>query len=101
MNMAQPSWQSGFFVVSSSTSFFLAWITTKYIFSVLYIMGLLDGMSETKLKSMNPLVSEMRTIYGRPKLEQIIEAGVTKNYGKIMFIVKRHPFKRLFSGKNL
>ena len=50
---------------------------------------------------MNPLVSEMRTIYGRPKLEQIIEAGVTKNYGKIMFIVKRHPFKRLFSGKNL
>ena len=24
--------------------------------------------------------------------------GVTKNYGKIMFIVKRHPFKRLFSG---
>ena len=64
-------------------------------------MGLLDGMSETKLKSMNPLVSEMRSIYGRPKLEQIIEAGVTKNYGKIMFIVKRHPFRRLFSGKNL
>ena len=83
--------------------FVIPWINTKYIliFSVLYIMGLLDGMSETKLKSMNPLVSEMRTIYGRPKLEQISEAGVTKNYGKIMFIVKRHPFKRLFSGKNL
>ena len=94
--------KSGFFVVSLKfPHFVLPWINTEHIFSVLYIMGLLDGMSETKLKSMNPLVSEMRTIYGRPKLEQIIEAGVTKNYGKIMFIVKRHPFKRLFSGKNL
>ena len=100
--MAQPSWQSGFFVVSLQfLHFALSWINDRYIFSVLYIMGLLDGMSEAKLKSMNPLVSEMRTIYGRPKLEQIIEAGITKNYGKIMFIVKRHPFKRLFSGKNL
>ena len=64
--------------------------------SVLYIMGLLDGISEKKLKSMNPLVSEMRKIYGRPKLKEILEAS--KNEENNIFIVKRHPFKRLFSG---
>ena len=43
--------------------------------SVLNIMGLLDGISEKKLKSMNPVVSVMRNIYGRPSLEQIIAAS--------------------------
>ena len=64
--------------------------------SILYIMGLLDGMSEKKLRSMNPLVSEMRNIYGRPKLDQIMAASIS--HEKNIFIVKRHPFKRLISG---
>ena len=58
--------------------------------------GPLDGISEKKLKSMNPVVSVMRNIYGRPSLEQIIAAS--KREDKYFFIVKRHPFKRLFSG---
>ena len=43
-----------------------------------------------------PLVSEMRKIYGRPKLEQVMAAS--KHQEKNIFIVKRHPFKRLLSG---
>jgi len=64
--------------------------------SVLYMLGLLDGISKKRLKSMDPLVSEMRNIYGRPTLEQILE--VSKSQENIVFIVKRNPFKRLFSG---
>ena len=49
-----------------------------------------------KLRSMNPIVSEMRNIYGRPTLEQILK--LSKSQENIVFIVKRHPFKRLLSG---
>ena len=45
-------------------------------------MGLQDGISEKKLKSMNPLVSEMRKIYGRPKLKEIYEASISRKVSK-------------------
>ena len=56
--------------------------------------------------SKKPLVSEMRKIYGRPTLAELHEA-TNKNYDNNYnnsysrtFLVKRHPFKRLFSGFN-
>jgi len=64
--------------------------------SVLHMLGLLDGIPMKKLRSMNPIVSDMRNIYGRPTLEQILI--LSKNQKNIVFIVKRHPFKRLLSG---
>ena len=66
--------------------------------SVLYIMGLLEGFTMRRLKSMSkhPLVSEMRKIYGRPTLAKLL--NVTRQPQVKTFLVKRHPFKRLFSG---
>ena len=72
-----------------------------YTFSVLHIIGLLEGMSPRKLKIMNrhPLVSEMRKIYGRPSLRQLLEFTNGNHRPKPQtFLVKRHPFTRLFSG---
>ena len=70
----------------------------EYFFSVLYIMGLLEGLSQRQLKAMSrhPLVSEMRKIYGRPSLENLLQS--TNKPSSLTFLVKRHPFKRLFSG---
>lgn len=67
-------------------------------FSVLYIMGLLEGLSDRDLRRMSrhPLVSEMRKIYGRPSPEVLQEAISQPNVKT--FLVKRHPFERLFSG---
>ena len=82
------------------------------------MMGLLEGISKPKLTIMSrkPLVSEMRKIYGRPTLTELLHAtsknqkfhrkkrkkddNSTKNNqeASTTFIVKRHPFKRLFSG---
>lgn len=66
--------------------------------SVLYMMGLLEGMSTRKLKAMSrqPLVSAMRKKYGRPTVAQLLTAS--KKPDSRTFLVKRHPFKRLFSG---
>ena len=69
--------------------------------SVLYIIGLLEGMSTRKLKLMSkhPLVSEMRKIYGRPSLRQILQITNGNQHPEPRtFLVKRHPFTRLFSG---
>ena len=69
--------------------------------SVLYIMGLLENMSVSQLKRMksrHPLVSQMRSIYGRPSL-QSLKLKLAEPQSKV-FIVKRHPFQRLFSGFN-
>ena len=69
-----------------------------YCRSVLYIMGLLEGYSVHQLKKMSrhPLVSEMRSIYGRPTLQSL--KLKLEDPGNKVFIVKRHPFQRLFSG---
>ena len=66
--------------------------------SILYIMGLVEGFTVRQLKSMSrhPLVNEMRKIYGRPTLAQLL--NVTNQSQVKTFVVKRHPFKRLFSG---
>ena len=61
-------------------------------------MGLLEGYSIHQLKKMSrhPLVSEMRKIYGRPTL-QSLQLKLEDPQAKV-FLVKRHPFERLFSG---
>ena len=63
------------------------------------MMGLLEGFNTRKLNLMSrhPLVSEMRKIYGRPNLPELLQN--TNNYPQTKtFLVKRHPFTRLFSG---
>ena len=56
-------------------------------------------MSQLKrMKSRHPLVSQMRSIYGRPSL-QSLKLKLAEPQSKV-FIVKRHPFQRLFSGFN-
>ena len=73
-------------------------------FSVLYIMARLEGLSTRQLKFMSrhPLISEMRKIYGRPSLEELLQNthdDYQNNQSKMKtFLVKRHPFTRLFSG---
>ena len=52
--------------------------------------------------SRHPLISEMRKIYGRPNLEELLQNtqnDYQNNQSKMnTFLVKRHPFTRLFSG---
>ncbi len=61
-------------------------------------MGLIEGITPRKLRIMSkkPLVSEMRKIYGRPTLRELLNA--TNLAGSKTFLVKRDPFQRLFSG---
>ena len=68
-------------------------------------MARLEGLSTRQLKFMSrhPLISEMRKIYGRPSLEELLQNthddNNQNNQSKMKtFLVKRHPFTRLFSG---
>ena len=67
-------------------------------------MARLEGLSTRQLKFMSrhPLISEMRKIYGRPSLEELLQNthnDYQNNQSKMKtFLVKRHPFTRLFSG---
>ena len=96
----QPQFQTGridpkeFFIFKSG----IVWcnVFKSASTTVLYLMGLLDGISKKKLKSMDPVITEMRNIYGRPTLEELLTA--LQNPENLAFIVKRHPFKRFLSG---